>query len=235
MSATLSTGARDALERVLDHVFDDPNLLRQAVTHRGAASAGDRHGYERLEFLGDRVLGLVMAETLYRDFPDEAEGKLAMRHAQLVRRETLAEVAVALGIDRLIVVAPGEEQSGTRESVSVLADVTEALIAALYLDGGGDVARAFVRRHWVPRMLAHRKPPRDAKSRLQEWAQGRGLPLPDYAMIGRTGPSHAPTITVRASVEGLGDVTVEGRSRQSAEQEAARYLLERAGVQAPAA
>jgi len=224
----------EVLEAVTGHTFADPGLVAQAVTHRSAAH-GDRHGYERPEFLGDRVLGMAVAEMVYGGFPDEAEGKLSMRLVELVRKETLAEVARELGVDQAIVMSPGEEQNGTRNSDTVLADVIEALIGAVYLDGGSEAAFGFVTRNWIDRMTAHKKPPRDAKTRLQEWSLGLGHPLPAYAMLDKTGPAHAPTITVSAAIEGLGEVVVEGPSRRVAEQQAAGLLLERLteGEEAP--
>ncbi len=222
----LNLEARLALEKVLGHRFSDDQLLQQAVTHGSLARSVFSHGYERLEFLGDRVLNMIVAAMLYRQFPDEAEGKLSMRHVDLVRKETLAELAHDLGLDTMIEMTAGEEQGGIRESATVLADVMEAVIAALYLDGGLDAASAFVERNWSPRMTAYRKPPRDAKTRLQEWALGRALPLPTYAMLDKTGPAHAPTITVSVCIEGLGEIKTEGPSRRVAEQDAARVALE---------
>ena len=222
---TFDPAEREALEALTGHEFGNPGLLEQAITHRSAAGVG-RHGYERLEFLGDRVLGMAVAWMVFRSFPDEAEGKLSMRLVELVRKETLADVARHLGLGDHIVMSRGEAQGGTRDSDTVLADVVEALIGALYLDGGVDTAFAFVERHWTERMTAHRKPPRDAKTRLQEWALARGYALPSYAMVDKVGPAHAPTITVEAVVEGLGTVSVEGPSRRVAEQEAAGQLLD---------
>ncbi len=228
MSAGFAPATRRSLETILGHRFADAALLRQAVAHCSVLRDGRGHGYERLEFLGDRVLGMAVAAAVYRQYPDEAEGALSMRHAELVRKETLAEIAAALGIDGLIAMSAGEERSGARRSPAVLADVMEALIGALFLDGGPEAAFAFVDRHWAERMLSHRSPPRDAKTRLQEWALARGRSLPSYAMLDRTGPAHAPTITVSVAVDGLGALTAEGRSRRVAEQEAARRMLDMA-------
>ena len=214
-----------SLETILGHRFADAALLRQATTHRSALRSGRGHGYERLEFLGDRVLGMAVAASVYRHYPGETEGMLSMRYAELVRKETLAEVATELGIDGLITMSASEELAGAGRSPAVLADVMEALIGALFLDGGPDAAAAFVDRHWTERMLSCRHPPRDAKTRLQEWAQARGRGLPSYATVDRTGPAHAPTIAVSVTVEGLGALVAEGRSRRGAEQEAARRML----------
>jgi ribonuclease-3 len=212
------------LAAVLQHEFKDLKILDQALTHGSAAvTAGDT--YERLEFLGDRVLSLVVAEMLFEFYPDEEEGKLARRSAALVRRETLAEIAVEIGLGAHIVMSAGEAEAGGRENPSLLADVCESVIAALYLDGGFAAADAFIRRHWRGRMKRSDKPPLDSKTALQEWAQGRGLPLPSYRIADRTGPDHAPTFTIAVSVGDGPSVTAEGSTRRSAEQAAAGALL----------
>ena len=219
----------DQLQEILGHQFGDDDLARLALTHRSTATGRLGHGYERLEFLGDRVLGVVVAHMLYDGFPDEPEGKLSVRQASLVRKETLAEIARELGLGEFINLSEGEDESGTRESPSVLADVTEALIGALYLDGGLDVASAFIRRNWHERMQAQTTPPRDAKTRLQEWALGRGLPLPAYRMVSQEGPAHEPEITVELTVKGQDAVMAKGGSKRAAQQQAAQELLERLG------
>lgn len=221
--------ARRALESVLGHAFDDPGLLREALTHRSATRGRNDPGYERLEFLGDRVLGLCIADMLYRHFRHEPEGKLAVRHTDLVRRETLAEVARQVDLGAHIAMSRDAEANGARDNTTVLSDAMEALLAALFLDGGLAAAEAFVERLWAERMRTTDRPPRDAKTRLQEWALGRALPLPSYAMLDRTGPDHAPTITVSCVVEGIGRTTAEGGSKRAAEQSAAEIMLARVG------
>src|ERR1700733_11204925 len=176
-----------ALEAALGHRFEKPELLVQALTHSSAShlAAPRRHtgrSYERLEFLGDRVLGLVIAEMLLSAYPDEPEGALARRHADLVRKETLAAVAGEIDLAQHIRL-PAIEERAARSNPSLLADVCEAVIAALYLDGGFVVAQAFVTRHWTPRMAALVAPPKDPKTALQEWAQGRGRKLPAYRLV----------------------------------------------------
>src|ERR1700722_9310288 len=190
-SSPVNDAAASRLAGILGHHFANPDLLTEALTHasaaprgpqrgrpgrtRGAASRGVAvHGYERLEFLGDRVLGLVIAELLWRRFPDEAEGPLTRRHTQLVRREALAEVAKAIELAPWIIMSAGEHGAGTRDIPGILADVCEAVIAALYLDGGLAVAAAFIHRHWERLIEADATPPRDPKTALQEWAQARG-------------------------------------------------------------
>jgi ribonuclease-3 len=164
---------------------------------------------------------------LFETFPAENEGKLARRYAALVRRETLADVAVDIGLGVHIVMSQSESEAGGRENPSLLADVCEAVIAALYLDGGLTPAAAFIHRHWQDRMRQSDKPPLDSKTALQEWAQGRGLPLPKYSIVERTGPDHAPTFTIAVSVGDTPPAQGEGSTRRTAEQAAAGALMER--------
>jgi ribonuclease-3 len=230
----------DDLARALGHPFAQPALLTEALTHASALArapgrgksggksnraAPKLRGYERLEFLGDRVLGLVVAELLWRRFPDEAEGPLTRRHAQLVRRETLTEVARAIDLDRHVIVSSGEQAAGTAEGGGILADVCEAIIAALYVDGGLPAASRFIERHWAARIEAASSPPRDPKTALQEWAQGRGLALPLYETIEIAGPPHQRHFTVRVTVTTLSPETATGASKRAAEIAAAAALL----------
>lgn len=210
----------------LGHGFADPALLTQALTHASRAGSSER-SYERMEFLGDRVLGCLVAELLYRRFPTENEGALGKRFAALVRRETLAEVAGPQGLDLgpHLGLSRGEEDSGGRDNPATLADACEAVIAALYLDGGLEAARQFVEPIWAPLLEADPTPPQDAKTRLQEWAQARGLPLPFYQETARSGPDHAPLFTLRVSLADGRSAEAEGRSKRMAEQAAAEALL----------
>ncbi len=213
----------------LGHGFTQPELLVRALTHPSAAARRDGidDSYERLEFLGDRVLGLIVADLLMARFPLEAEGALALRHAELVRRETLAEVAGAIGLDDYLRLAKGEEAAGERRNPALLANACEAVIGALYLDGGLAVAWAFVERLWGARLEADARPPQDATTARQEWAQGRALGLPKYREIGRKGPAHEPYFTLEVEVEGQQPARGEGRSKRLAEQAAAARLLAR--------
>ena len=219
-------GARAAEQLVsaFQHTFREPGLLYEALTH---GSAGDEHGhnYERLEFLGDRVLSLVVAELLFRNFPDEAEGKLARRYTALVRREALAEVASTIGLGEHLVLSHGEDIAGGRDNPSLLADVCEAVIAALYLDGGLPVVENFIQRYWTPMMERSLKPPVDAKTALQERLQGQGKPLPVYRILDRTGPDHAPEFTIEVAAGSGCSAAGTGSSRRTAEQNAAKALL----------
>ena len=215
------------LEKQIGHTFHDPRLLRQALTHSSVTGRGgaDRPSYERLEFLGDRVLGLIVADMLIDRFPDEAEGALARRHAFLVSREALAEVAQVFRFGRFVYLSKGEAESGGRDNPAMLADVCEALIGALYRDGGLMAASAFVMPHWTPLLSQNRTPPRDAKTTLQEWAQGQGLPLPAYQEVNREGPAHDPKFTVSVYLTGYQPCYGQGRSKRLAEQDAAGRML----------
>jgi len=217
----------DELSGATGYSFHDPDLARLALTHRSAIGRGRSKTYERLEFLGDRVLALVIADLLYDNFPDEDEGSLAKRLVALVRRETLADVASSLGLPPLIELSRGEEDAGGRQNPAILADVCEALIGAMYRDGGMRAARAFIRRNWLDRMCGMEKPPKDAKTELQEWAQGRGLELPEYREVGRSGPDHAPVFTIEVTVGDYPPERAVGQTKRAAEQIAAEQLLRR--------
>jgi ribonuclease-3 len=208
--------------------FAGPGLLREALTHSSAAGRGRRgaRSNERLEFLGDRVLGLVIADLLIRRFAREGEGGLSRRHAALVRRETLAEIALEIGLGDYLVLARSEDETGGRSKPATLANGLEALIGALYLDGGLAPAAAFITRHFGPRLAAMRAPPRDPKTALQEWAQGRGLALPDYRVVEVAGPAHEPRFEISVQVGDLPAATAVAGSKRAAEQAAAEQLLD---------
>jgi ribonuclease-3 len=230
---TAAERALETLQTRIGHRFADTGILTQALTHSSAiGERGTLHSgtYERLEFLGDRVLALVIADMLYTAFPQSAEGDLARRLTALVRNETCAEVARSLDLGPAIHLGGGEAHSGGRTKATILGDVCEAVIGALYLDAGMDVARRFIETHWKDKMLSATAPLRDAKTTLQEWAQGRRLPTPNYRIIDRSGPEHAPRFIVSAMVEGLPPDSGEGGSRREAEQNAAAALLFREGV-----
>ncbi len=224
-------GRTSAFAAALGHDFARPELLEQALTHRSASPGRgvESLGYERLEFLGDRVLGLIVAELLLARYPEEDEGRIARRYAALVRRESLVRVAGEIDLGRHLRLSPGEAGAGGRESPALLADACEAVIAALYLDGGLAAARAFVERHWAPLMEEAAAPPSDAKTALQEWAQARRRPLPEYRILEEHGPAHAPEFLVEARVEGLPPATGRGRSKRAAEQAAAAAVLAEIG------
>ena len=214
----------------LGHDFSSPRLLEEAVTHPSLAGSRrtrkDPMPYERLEFLGDRVLGLVIAEWLYEKFPDASEGDMAKRHAALVNREALRAVANEIGLGAYLRLARGEEAGGARRNLATLPDAMEAVLGALYLDGGLEPARAFIHRYWQ-KDIAVAETPADPKTALQEWAQGQGLPLPQYRVIEHSGPAHAPKFVVEASVRGHDPAVADGNSKRAAEKTAAAALLER--------
>ena len=226
------TGQPLNLETALAYSFTSSELLTLALTHSSMAKSRAERDQtnQRLEFLGDRVLGLVVAGMIYEQFPHEEEGAMARRHTALVRKETLARVAGDLGIADHILLSPSEEETGGRDNAALLADTCEAIIAALFLDGGLGTAEAFIRRHWTDLMAEDIKPPKDAKTALQEYAQAKGLKLPTYHEVSREGPPHDPVFTIEVSIEN-GDVhTGQGSSKRQAEQKAASALLLRLGV-----
>jgi len=212
----------------LGYDFRQPELLAEALTHPSATEGEGRgkRNLERLEFLGDRVLGLIVARLLMDDFPEEKVGQIARRHAALVSAEALARVARRLELGIYMNMSPGERQQGGADNPQALADCCEAVIAALYLDGGDDAAARMIRRYWQPMMRESVRPPRDSKSTLQEWAQARALPLPVYAILRREGAPHEPLFDVECTVRGLPPVRAEGRSRRTAEQAAARRMID---------
>jgi len=213
-----------ALAQALGHSFGQIELLERALTHPSAASPA-RADNQRLEFLGDRVLGLVIAEALLEAYPHEAEGGLAPRLNALVRRETLAEIATEIGLGSHLRLGRSENVSGGRRKAAILADAMEAVIAAMFLDGGMAVARGFILRRWGARIRAADGTPIDAKTALQEWAQARGLTPPEYQEVARAGPDHAPVFTIRATLESGEEAAGQATSKKAAEQAAAAALL----------
>lgn len=211
---------------ILDYQFRQPDRLEEALTHPSvdARRVGGR-SYQRLEFLGDRVLGLVIADLLLRRFPNAAEGDLAVRLNALVRRETVADVAVQVGLGRFIRLGRSESEQGGEAKPAILADVCEAIIGALYLDGGLTAAAAFVETNWQSVMDERALGRKDPKTRLQEAVQATAQEPPQYAVVDRAGPDHAPRFTVEVSVGGLPSVRGEGGSRRDAEQAAAKAML----------
>ena len=220
---------RDELLKKIGYSFEKAELLDEALTHVSAPQPGGQ-SYQRLEFLGDRVLGLAIAETLHRTFPGAPEGELSRRLAELVRRESCAEVAASWDVGPYIKLGAGEAHAGERRNPAILADVCEAIIGAVFLDGGYGAAKALVERSFQDLLAAPRRPLRDPKSALQEWAQGRGLPPPTYAIVEQKGPDHAPKFRVVVKVKGAESEFGLGTSRRIAEQAAARSLLLREGV-----
>ncbi|MEM8744200.1 MAG: ribonuclease III [Pseudomonadota bacterium] len=221
----------DALAKSLGHTFADPDLLRRALTHSSAKVRTPKvRDYERLEFLGDRVLGLVVAEMLLKKFPEAEEGELARRFNRLVQKDTCAKVAEDMDLGAYVIMSANEAKSGGRAKRTILGDACEAVLGALFVDAGYEVTRKTIRRYWSDRLLDDSAPLRDAKSALQEWAQGKGLDLPQYIVSSQAGPDHEPHFTTRVNVQGLEPTTGEGASKRAAQQAAAKAMLVREGV-----
>ncbi len=220
-----------ALEATIGYRFSDPTLLESALTHISALKGQGRAGsYQRLEFLGDHVLGLVVSEMLFAAFPKAEEGELSRRLADLVRRESCAEVARSIDLGASLRLGASEIRAGGRTRIAILADVCESLIGAVFLDGGYKAAKALVERYWSDRMRKPARPLRDPKTVLQEWAQARGLPTPTYREVERTGPHHDPVFKVAVQLPQRDVAEGKGRSKRAAEQAAAEAMLAREGV-----
>ncbi|PLX45656.1 MAG: ribonuclease III [Hyphomicrobiales bacterium] len=231
-SKVLKHPVRGVLLAEIGHQFAEPELLERALTHSSALE-GIRNGRkdnERLEFLGDRVLGLVVADMLIDAYPQAPEGELARRFNALVRRETCAEVAREISLGNHLILGSSEDRGGGRQKEAILADGCEALIAAIYRDGGLNAASRFIRARWEGRLDKMASVPRDPKTLLQEWVQARALPHPVYEVVERSGPDHAPEFTVRVNIAKLASETGKGMSKRRAEQAAARAVLDREGV-----
>ncbi len=228
-----AVGGRRELETRIGYEFIDKSLLDHALTYISALSGNSRSAsYQRLEFLGDHVLGLVVSDMLFRAFIKADEGELSRRLADLVRKETCAEVARAIDLGGAIRLGGSELHAGGRERIAILADVCEALVGAVFLDGGYAGAAKLVEQLWGERLRTPARPLRDAKTTLQEWAQARGLPTPAYREIARTGPHHDPEFRVLVELPKLPPAEGIGRSKRAAEQAAAAALLMREGVEA---
>jgi ribonuclease-3 len=228
MPTSKTTPDPSALATRLGHSFTTPRLLEDALTHPSLSGATRQRKkgapYERLEFLGDRVLGLAIAEWLYETFPNADEGEMAKRHAALVNREALRAIAKEIGLGQFVRLARGEDAGAARKNLATLPDAMEAVIGALYLDGGFKAARSFIHQYWQ-RDIAVPETPADPKTTLQEWAQGQGLPLPSYRVVANSGPAHAPKFVIEATVRGLPPIQAEGDSKRAAQKAAAAQLL----------
>lgn len=208
--------------------FNDPDLLEEALTHPSVASgaSGKRRNYQRLEWLGDRVLGVIVADQLFHTFRDEEEGPLARRMAALASEVSLARVAREIDLGRYLIMDSGETANRGRENAANLADACEALIGALYIDGGLQAARDFVEPRWASLIAEQGAPPKDPKSALQEWAQARGIGLPHYRVVASDGPDHRPTFRISVEIDGHGQARAEGGGKREAESRAAQRLLD---------
>jgi len=213
-----------ALEQKLGYRFKNPAYMEQALTHSSMTGAVNN---ERIEFLGDRVLNLVMAHTLFEQFPHENEGSLAKRHSALVQGTMLAAVGNTIGIGDFLILSEGERHSGGAENENIVSDAMEAMLGAIFLDGGLESARGVIIRLWDKYILSPAEIHQDPKTELQEWVQARSLPLPEYDIVSRTGPDHAPRFEIEVRVQGYDPVLADGSSRRQAEKEAARIMLKK--------
>jgi ribonuclease-3 len=219
----------DQLQETIGYRFTNIGLLNLCLTHRSMGREGLENNNQRLEFLGDAVLGLAIAEMLYQLFPNEAEGDLSKRLVSLVNGGQLAHIATTMGLGQCLMVSSGEAEQGGRANPSNLEDACEALLGAIYLDGGIEAVRGVVNRFWRHEAQQTKSPPKDAKTTLQEWAQGRGLPLPEYVVVSAIGPSHAPNFVVDVTVAGHPPARAEAGTKRVAERLAAAILLEKLG------
>lgn len=224
---------RSELEERIGYRFDDKVLLERALTHISALSGGPQNrvsSYQRLEFLGDHVLGLVISDMLYRAFTRANEGELSRRLADLVRKDACADVARAMDLGPELKLGSSEQLAGGRKRTTILADACEALVGAVFVDGGYKAAAQVIEKFWKPRMLRPVRSLRDPKTMLQEWAQARGLPTPAYREVSRTGPHHDPKFRVAVSLPDHPPAEGTGSSKRVAEQAAAAAMLKREGV-----
>lgn len=210
------------LEEIIGYKFKDRHLLQRSLTH---SSSNEDYNYQRLEFLGDRVLGLVMAHALFTEFRGENEGGLAKRHTALVQGVTCSIIGQAHHIGDFIILSKSEKDSGVHLNDNIIADVVESLIGAIYIDGGYEIAQEVVLKLWGDNIKTLEDAPQDPKTELQEWVQARGQALPKYDIIDKSGPDHAPEFHIQVSVEGEDPVISKGSSRRQAEKTAARKLL----------
>ena len=225
---TLSDERLKALQEALGYRFKDAALIVRALTHPSAVQGGDaiRDSNQRLEFLGDRVLNLVIAERLIERRKTESEGDLAPRLNRLVKKGACAEAVRHMKLQGYVLLSDGEEAAGWRARESTLGDACEAIIGAIYQDGGLGPARKFIEKAWAPQFASAPAETKDPKTLLQEWAQGQGLPLPDYGVLSRSGPDHEPLYEIEARVEGRGTAVATGPSKREAERSAAALLLQ---------
>jgi ribonuclease III len=225
-----STRKFSELEKALGHRFKDQDLVVRALTHSSTRGNGSRNDNERLEFLGDRVLGLAISSALIENYPDAVEGDLARRFNQMVKRETCAAVGRSITLGRHLILSDSEASSGGRDKDTILADAIEALLGAAHIDAGFDKANAIVIKLWQSLLAGKTNAEADPKSALQEWAQGRGLALPRYVEVARSGPDHAPRFISEVRITGCKPAQGTGASKRAAEQAAATAMLAREGV-----
>ncbi|MFN4144113.1 ribonuclease III [Aestuariivirga sp.] len=224
----LSTARRDEISDRLGYRFTDEALLVRALTH--GSTEKHKGDYQRLEFLGDRVLGLIIAEELFRTYPERGEGELTAMLSGLVRGESCAAAGDTIGLSDLVIIGTGERAKGMNTNRMVLGDVMEALVAAIYLDGGLEQARSFVLTAWDGLFRHPKVAVKDPKTFLQEWALARALPIPDYRILSREGPDHEPVFVVSVEVKGMAPATGTAKNKRAAEMDAADAFLKREGI-----
>ncbi len=212
------------LQAITGYEFRDTHFLERALTH---SSTNDDYNYQRLEFLGDRVLGLVMAHALFEEFRGEDEGGLAKRHTALVQGKTCSLVGEAHDIADFIIFSESELNAGGKNNKNIIGDVVESLLGAIYVDGGYEKAQKVILKLWGDNIKTLKEAPQDPKTQLQEWVQARGLDLPRYDIVGKSGPDHAPVFLIQVIVQGADPVTAEGTSRRQAEKTAARTMIKK--------
>lgn len=216
------------LQQTIGYKFKNIDLLDESLTHPSLSlkdKNGHKYSYERLEFLGDSALGLVVAEMLIKRHPEEEEGALAKRQSALVRGEALVEIAKKLHLGQHIIMTPGEEFSGGRKNESNLENTLEALIGAIYIDGGLDELKKFIHKWWNDILEVMKEPPKDPKTTLQELVQGQGMPIPEYIMTNATGPAHSPIFEITVAIKGYGEIVASANSKKKAQKEAAKLML----------
>ncbi|HPF78490.1 MAG TPA: ribonuclease III [Alphaproteobacteria bacterium] len=218
----MTTKSFSELQNIIGYHFKDIHILERALTH---SSTNDDYNYQRLEFLGDRVLGLVMAHALFVEFRGENEGGLAKRHTALVQGRTCAIIGQAHSIGDYIILSDSERGAGGHLNENIIADVVESMLGAVYIDGGYEAARDVILRLWGDNIQTLKEAPQDPKTELQEWVQARAMELPRYEIIDKSGPDHAPIFVIRLTIDGFSPVDVEGPSRRQAEKTAARKML----------
>ena len=217
----MSTDLKTLQDKIGYH-FEDEHWLERAMTH---SSTNEDYNYQRLEFLGDRVLGLVIAGELFKEFKGEREGGLAKRHTALIQGPTCAMVGLAHKLNNFIIMSSSEEDSGGRVNENIIADVVESLLGAIYIDGGYEPAKKVILALWGDTITTLEQAPQDPKTELQEWVQARSLALPQYEIIDKKGPDHAPIFTIQLTVEGFEAVSADGPSRRQTEKKVAQEML----------
>lgn len=217
----------EEIQNKINYIFQNPTLLKQALTHPSMSSLSrDTVNYERLEFLGDAVLSLVITEMLIKEFPAEDEGDLARRRAALISGPTLNKICNKISLAEYIVMTEGEENIGGRKNPQILEDVIEALIGALYLDGGLDKCNIFINRYWYDLAKTTKKPPIDTKTYLQEWSQHQGLGLPSYKLLEKKGSPHSPLFVIAVTVKTLPTFKSSAPTKKLAEKQAAQQMID---------